>query len=54
MSKLGTLYGIGVGPGGEDLLTLKAIKVIENCEIIIAPSAMVGEQVLPMKQQKTL
>lgn len=42
MNNLGTLYGIGVGPGGEELLTLKAIRVIENCEIIIAPSAMGG------------
>lgn len=42
MSKLGTLYGIGVGPGGEELLTLKAIRTIEKCDVIIAPSAMNG------------
>ena len=42
MNNLGTLYGIGVGPGGEELLTLKAVKTIEKCDVIIAPSAMNG------------
>lgn len=42
MKKQGTLYGVGVGPGGEELLTLKAVKVIENCDVIIAPSAKAG------------
>lgn len=40
--KLGTLYGIGVGPGDEELLTLKAVKVIKSCEVIVAPSAKEG------------
>ena len=42
MKKQGTLYGVGVGPGGEELLTLKAVKVIESCDVIIAPSAKAG------------
>lgn len=42
MKKQGTLYGVGVGPGGEELLTLKAVRVIENCDVIIAPSAKAG------------
>ncbi|WP_291578700.1 cobalt-factor II C(20)-methyltransferase [Clostridium sp. UBA6640] len=42
MKKQGTLYGVGVGPGGEELLTLKAVKVIESCDVIIAPSAKSG------------
>ena len=56
MKKQGTLYGVGVGPGGEELLTLKAVKVIESCDVIIAPSAKAGGvlRVLLMKQQKTL
>lgn len=33
----GILYGVGVGPGDPELLTLKAIKAIENADIIIAP-----------------
>ncbi len=40
--KLGTLYGIGVGPGDEELLTLKAVNIIKKCPVIIAPSAKEG------------
>lgn len=40
--KLGTLYGIGVGPGGEELLTLKAVSIIKKCPVVIAPSAKEG------------
>lgn len=34
----GKLYGVGVGPGDPQLLTLKAVKIIESCEIIGIPS----------------
>lgn len=33
-----TLYGIGTGPGNEDLLTLRAIKKIEKSDVIFAPN----------------
>lgn len=33
----GTLYIIGTGPGDPDLLTLKAVKVVESCPVIFAP-----------------
>ncbi|MBC8059557.1 MAG: cobalt-factor II C(20)-methyltransferase [Clostridiaceae bacterium] len=36
------LYGVGVGPGDSELLTLKAVRIIGNCEVVIAPSAMAG------------
>jgi len=36
------LYGVGVGPGDKELLTLKAVKTIEMCEVIVSPSAMKG------------
>ncbi len=32
------LYGIGVGPGDPEMLTLKAIRCIEESEVIILPS----------------
>lgn len=34
------VYGVGVGPGDSELLTLKAVKVIEKCDVIVAPSSM--------------
>lgn len=33
----GILYGVGVGPGDPELMTLKAIHVIEAADVIIAP-----------------
>ncbi|TCS82049.1 precorrin-2 C(20)-methyltransferase [Pectinatus cerevisiiphilus] len=33
----GIFYGIGVGPGDPELLTMKAIKTLENVDVIIAP-----------------
>ena len=34
---LGTCYGIGVGPGDPELLTLKAARIIEACGVVAAP-----------------
>lgn len=36
------LYGIGVGPGDKELITLKAVRIIESCSVIVAPSSMAG------------
>ena len=36
MSK-GTLYGVGVGPGDPELLTLKAVRLLRDCDIIAIP-----------------
>ncbi|MGO1468681.1 MAG: precorrin-2 C(20)-methyltransferase [Tissierella sp.] len=33
-----TLYGIGTGPGDEDLLTLRAVRSIEKSDVIFAPN----------------
>jgi len=41
----GTLYGIGVGPGDPELLTLKAIKTIKDCAIIAVPDSGADDQV---------
>lgn len=33
----GKLYGIGIGPGDPELLTVKAIRLINECDIIAVP-----------------
>lgn len=35
----GTLYGIGVGPGDPELMTLKAVRLIEESQIIAVPKS---------------
>lgn len=36
----GKLYGVGVGPGDPELLTLKALRVMEESEVIAVPGDM--------------
>ncbi len=36
------LYGIGVGPGDSELLTIKAVNAIKQCDIIVSPVAVEG------------
>ncbi len=38
-TNLGTLYGIGVGPGDPELITLKALKVLQKTPYIFAASS---------------
>ena len=33
----GVFYGIGVGPGDPELLTVKSINAIKNADVLIAP-----------------
>lgn len=39
----GKLYGIGVGPGDSELMTLKAIRLIKECDIVAVPVKKIGE-----------
>lgn len=34
----GVLYGIGVGPGDPELLTLQAVRTIKSCDVIVLPA----------------
>lgn len=34
----GKLYGIGVGPGDPELMTLKAVRIMRECPVIAVPS----------------
>ena len=35
----GILYGVSIGPGDPELITLKAVNIIRNCDIIAVPAA---------------
>ena len=39
----GTLYGIGVGPGDPELITLKALRILKICPVIAYPAPSAGE-----------
>ncbi|MFW6269183.1 MAG: precorrin-2 C(20)-methyltransferase [Bacillota bacterium] len=45
----GKLYGVGVGPGDADLLTLKAVEVLEKVDYICAPQTGKKEDSLALK-----
>lgn len=58
----GILYGIGVGPGDPELMTLKALRCIRESDVIILPSApkeecyayQIVRQVCPEVEQKKI
>lgn len=35
----GILYGVSIGPGDPELITLKAVNIIQSCDIIAVPAA---------------
>lgn len=39
MKKIGTLFGLGVGPGDPDLLTIKAAKILGRVGVVFAASS---------------
>lgn len=39
----GTLYGVGVGPGDPELLTLQAVRIIRESDVIFAPGRVPEE-----------
>lgn len=42
-------YGIGVGPGDSELLTIKAKNIIEKCDVIFAPKTSVDSDCVALK-----
>jgi precorrin-2/cobalt-factor-2 C20-methyltransferase len=46
---LGTLTGVGVGPGDPDLITVKALRVLEQAPVIAYPSGRRGQPGLAEK-----
>lgn len=41
--KKGIFYGVGVGPGDPELMTLKTVRVLERCPVIAAPRTKSGK-----------
>ena len=39
----GKLYGLGVGPGDPELMTLKAVRILKECDVIAVPGRVPGE-----------
>ena len=42
MRQTGIFYGIGVGPGDPELLTLKAYKILNQADVIFCPEKKKG------------
>lgn len=40
--RIGTFYGVSVGPGAPELMTLQAVRRLENCPVIAAPQTPKG------------
>lgn len=51
--KPGTLYGVGVGPGDPELITLKAMKVLNQVEVIFAAASSKNEYSLALENAKS-
>lgn len=40
---LGRFYGLGVGPGDPELMTVKAVRILEECQTVFVPRSATGE-----------
>jgi precorrin-2/cobalt-factor-2 C20-methyltransferase len=47
--KIGKLYGIGVGPGDPDLLTLKAVKVLQRVSVVFTAASSKNDYSLALE-----
>jgi precorrin-2/cobalt-factor-2 C20-methyltransferase len=41
--QIGTLYGIGVGPGDPELITLKGLRILKQCPVVAFPAGIHGK-----------
>ena len=54
MSEKGILYGVSIGPGDPELMTVKSVKCIERCQVIAAPKTHSGEMLALSIAEKTV
>jgi precorrin-2/cobalt-factor-2 C20-methyltransferase len=60
VSALGKLYGLGIGPGDPELITLKALRILRSVPVIAYPAPDIGDSLartivashLPGRQQE--
>lgn len=52
-SQPGKLYGIGIGPGDPELITLKATRILAQCKHIFVPKARDAEKSIALAIAKT-
>ena len=50
----GKLYGVGVGPGDPELLTIKAVRIVEESDVIAVPGTKVQDSVAYKIVQKAV
>ena len=43
MKNYGTFYGVGVGPGDPELITLKTYRLIQEADVIVSPTKKMGK-----------
>ena len=51
-SKIGTLYGIGVGPGDPELITLKASRILKSVDVVFAAASTKNNHSLAVRIAK--
>lgn len=49
---MNTLYGLGIGPGAPDLLTLRAARILERVPVVVGPRPRRGEDSLAARIAK--
>lgn len=47
-NKTGTLYGLGVGPGDPELITLKSVRILKSVDVVFAASSTKNSHSLAM------
>ena len=47
--KTGTLYGIGIGPGDPDLMTLKGADILSRCRNVFVPKARTAAESVALR-----